>query len=94
VITILIIYLIAVNIIAAAVCIYDKHQAKCGGWRISEKALFAISLIGGAVGMYITMLQIRHKTKHLRFMVGLPMIILVQAVILFVTVVDKGFIFT
>ncbi len=80
----MIIYLVAVNIIAAIVCIYDKHQAKRGGWRISEKALFAISVLGGAVGMYLTMIKIRHKTKHLRFMVGLPLIILLQAAILFI----------
>ena len=92
-VVILIIYLVAVNIIAAAVCIYDKHQARRGGWRISEKFLFAISLIGGAVGMYLTMLQIRHKTKHMNFMVGLPIIILAQAAILFIAI-DKGLILT
>ena len=85
--------MVAVNIIAAAVCIYDKHQARRGGWRISEKFLFAISLIGGAVGMYLTMLQIRHKTKHMHFMVGLPIIILAQAAILFIAI-DKGLILT
>ena len=92
-VVILIIYLVAVNIVAAAVCIYDKRQARRGGWRVSEKFLFAISLAGGAVGMYLTMLEIRHKTKHLRFMVGLPLIILVQAAILFIAI-DKGLILT
>ena len=88
-IVILTVYMVAVNIIAAAVCIYDKHQARRGGWRISEKFLFTISLVGGAIGMYLTMLQIRHKTKHMHFMVGLPIIILAQAAILFV-ILDKG----
>ena len=92
-IVILTVYMVAVNIIAAAVCIYDKHQAKRGGWRISEKFLFTISLIGGAIGMYLTMLQIRHKTKHMHFMVGLPIIILAQAAILFIAI-DKGLILT
>ena len=92
-IVILTVYMVAVNIIAAAVCIYDKHQARRGGWRISEKFLFTISLVGGAIGMYLTMLQIRHKTKHMHFMVGLPIIILAQAAILFIAI-DKGLILT
>ena len=90
-IVILTVYMVAVNIIAAAVCIYDKHQARRGGWRISEKFLFTISLVGGAIGMYLTMLQIRHKTKHMHFMVGLPIIILAHAAILFIAI-DKGLI--
>ena len=88
-ITILIIYLIAVNIIAAAVCIYDKQQARRGGWRISEKALFAISALGGALGMYITMHIIRHKTRHWRFMIGLPLIIVLHIILCYVFI-DSG----
>lgn len=47
-----------------------------------EKTLFAFSIAGGALGMYVTMQLIRHKTQHKRFMVGLPLIIFAQAVIL------------
>jgi len=72
------IYLLFINIISVIICLEDKFQAKIGGWRISEKTLFAISFIGGSVGMYVTMQFIRHKTQHKQFMIGLPVIILLQ----------------
>ena len=50
--------------------------------RVPEKTLFAFSIAGGSIGMYATMYLIRHKTKHKRFMIGLPIIILLQSVIL------------
>lgn len=77
-------YLGFINVIAAIICLADKLKAKTGGWRISEKTLFAVSLIGGSVGMYITMLVIRHKTKHKRFMIGIPIIIFIQTAILII----------
>ena len=75
----LVLYLLFINVIATTVCITDKFKARRGGWRISEKTLFVTSLLGGVVGMYITMKLIRHKTKHKRFMIGLPIIILLQS---------------
>ncbi len=77
-------YLFFINVVAVIVCIADKIKARLGGWRISEKTLFIISFIGGAVGMYITMQLIRHKTQHKRFMIVLPLVILVQCIILLV----------
>ena len=74
------IYLCVINIIAIIVCAADKIKAQLNKWRISEKTLLAISAIGGALGMYITMLIIRHKTKHKTFMIGLPFLILVHVV--------------
>ena len=76
------IYLIFINIIAIAVCVIDKIKAIRDAWRIPEKTLFLISFIGGAVGMYIAMITIRHKTKHKKFMIGIPFIILLQFVAL------------
>lgn len=78
----ILIYLSAVSLFAVITCIADKIFAIKGMWRISEKMLFTVSAIGGAAAMYITMLLIRHKTKHKRFMIGLPLIIAVHAVIL------------
>ena len=72
------IYLCVINIIAIIVCAADKIKAQLNKWRISEKTLLAISVIGGALGMYITMLIIRHKTKHVKFMLGIPLIIIAQ----------------
>lgn len=78
---IFLIYLAAVSIISCLVCCYDKLMAKWGKRRISENALMWLSVLGGAAVMYITMCIIRHKTKHNKFMVGLPIIILLQTAI-------------
>ncbi len=79
-------FLIAINVAAIIVCIADKVKAINKKRRISEKALFTLSLCGGATFMYLTMLAIRHKTKHKRFMVGLPLIILLHAILLILTI--------
>lgn len=81
---ILAIYFILINTVAAIVCITDKVEAKTGGLRVPEKILFILSLLGGATAMYGTMLSIRHKTRHKRFMIGLPLIIAVQYVLLMI----------
>ena len=76
------VYIISINLVSDLVCCIDKRQARCQGRRISEKNLFALCLAGGALGMYFTMLRIRHKTRHKRFMIGLPLIILFQLAVL------------
>ena len=76
------IYICLINIVAIIVCIADKIKAQRGKWRISEKTLFSLSAIGGAFGMFLTMVIIRHKTKHKNFMVGLPFMFLVHGVLL------------
>lgn len=74
-----------INLAAAVVCAYDKQKATWGGRRVSENMLMLLALIGGAAGMYITMLRIKHKTRHAKFMLGLPVIIIVHlALIAFV----------
>ena len=77
------IYLIFINLISAFVCVIDKFQAKNGGWRISERALFTLVILGGGVGMYGTMQTIRHKTKHKRFMIGIPLIMFLQILLIY-----------
>ena len=79
---IIIYWLLVINLSSAVICIFDKFQAKRGGLRVPEKYLLGFSAFGGALGMYITMQFIRHKTKHKRFMIGMPIIILVQCIIL------------
>lgn len=69
------IWFAAVNIISAVITIYDKRQAKINGWRISEKSLLFLSILGGGPGMYVTMKRIRHKTKKKKFMIGIPLIV-------------------
>lgn len=79
---IFLIYLAVISVVAIIVTCYDKIAAKKRPrHRTPEKALFAISALGGSVAMYITMLLIRHKTKHKRFMIGIPLIICMQIAI-------------
>lgn len=71
----IIIYFAAVNVIAFAMMGADKHRAVKGRWRISEKALFISALIGGCAGANLGMHIFRHKTKHIKFVVGMPLIL-------------------
>lgn len=80
---ILAVWLILINFVSVIVCIYDKHRAKCGKWRVRESTLWALTLLGGGVGMYLTMRLIRHKTLHKSFMIGIPLIVILQIIVLF-----------
>lgn len=73
------IYLAVISIIAVVVTCYDKIAAtKRPKHRTPEATLLFISVLGGSVAMYITMQVIRHKTKHAKFMIGIPVIMLLQ----------------
>ena len=72
-------YLSAVNIVTFAVYGIDKYKAKKGAWRIPEKVLFLLPVIGGSVGALSGMYIFRHKTKHWYFKLGIPAILLCQA---------------
>ena len=71
-------YLAAVNLLGLILMGADKHRAQEGLWRISEKALFLTALIGGSVGTTVGMWLFRHKTKHWYFVIGMPLIIVLQ----------------
>ena len=73
-------YLALISLVSVIVCIYDKKISKKNKvqLRIPEKTLLLLSAIGGSVAMFITMLAIRHKTKHVKFMLGIPLIIILQ----------------
>lgn len=83
----LLVYLAVISVIAVIVCVFDKNRAKRQGRRVSEADLLLISALGGSVFMFITMLIIRHKTKHIKFMAGIPAIMLLQAVLAFLIIV-------
>lgn len=74
----LLVYFIAVSAASIFFTVYDKRAAVCGKWRISEKMLFFIAMLGGSVSMYLTMKAVRHKTRHKKFMIGLPIVIILQ----------------
>ena len=79
----LFIYLIFINILALIFTVSDKHRAIRHKRRISEFTLMLISALGGSVTMLVTMLIIRHKTRHIKFMLGIPVIILIQLICAF-----------
>lgn len=81
---ILIIYFTVLNILAFLLCAADKLLAIHGCWRISEKALFTVSILGGSFGMLLGMYLMRHKTKHKKFTIGIPLILFLQCVAVFV----------
>lgn len=86
-IIVIMIYLVVMNIIGFASMGIDKSKAKRGAWRIPEKTLFLIAILGGSIGSILGMKQFRHKTKHKTFTIGMPTILLVQAaIILYCTV--------
>lgn len=74
-------YLITISLLSTIVTIVDKCRAKRGAWRVPEATLLGLSALGGSVAMYLIMQLIRHKTKHPKFMVGIPLIFLFQLVI-------------
>ena len=65
--------------IGVAVMWSDKRRARLHRWRIPEKVLFGVSLLGGSAGTWAGMYLFRHKTKHWYFVVGMPLILVCQA---------------
>lgn len=79
---VIICYFLIINIFAAVLTVLDKNRAKKHKWRVPEATLLTVSALGGSLAMYITMRAIRHKTKHLKFMAGIPVIIFLQILLL------------
>lgn len=75
------IWFIAINVAGIAVTVHDKSAARRGAWRVSERTLFALCLLGACPGVYLTMRIVHHKTRHKRFMIGIPLIFLAQCTI-------------
>lgn len=78
----LLIYLLTVNAVSFAAMLIDKIKAKKNLWRIPEATLLLLAAIGGSLGAYAGMQLFRHKTKHLKFSLGLPLLIAAHAVLL------------
>lgn len=75
------VYLLLINIAGFASMGIDKYKAVKHLWRIPEKTLFLIAILGGSIGSILGMEVFRHKTKHMSFRVGMPAIFLLQAAI-------------
>lgn len=76
----LVIYLLIVNIATFALYGIDKLKARTGSWRVSEKTLLLMAGIGGSIGAWIGMKVWHHKTKHKKFVFGIPVILAVQII--------------
>ena len=72
------VWLIAINLVTFAVYGADKRRARRGAWRVPEKTLFLLPLLGGSVGALLGMRVFRHKTKHWYVVWGVPAILLAQ----------------
>ena len=79
------IYVAVMSVISIVICVYDKLFSKFNNvkLRIPEKVLMLLAFLGGSVAMYLCMLLIRHKTKHVKFMLGIPIFILLHAAAVF-----------
>ena len=71
-------YLVVINMIALIVTVHDKNAAQKGRWRVRERTLLFIAALGGAPVMYLTMLTISHKTRKMLFMLGIPVIFIIE----------------
>ena len=78
-----IIYFICINLISFFVMWYDKKKATLNKWRVSEKSLFLFALFLGATGIYSGMYKFRHKTKHFKFTVGIPVVIVLNIITIY-----------
>ena len=77
----LLIYIIIMNVVGFFIMGIDKRKAEKHAWRISEKTLFLVSLIGGSIGTLLGMYVFRHKTKHWYFVIGMPLILIIHIIL-------------
>lgn len=75
------VYLSIINALGLLLMHIDKQKAKKHAWRIQERTLLTIATIGGSLGVMLGMQLFRHKTKHLKFMLGVPALLVAHIVI-------------
>ena len=74
------IYLLTINAAGFALMLIDKWKAKKNRWRIPEATLMTVAALGGSIGSLLGIYTVRHKTQHLKFTLGIPLILAVQVV--------------
>lgn len=74
-------YILVINLVTLIVFGIDKYKAKNNLWRVSEFVLFALAIAGGSLGALGGMYAFKHKTQHLKFTIGIPLIMLAQIAI-------------
>ena len=81
--TIIITYVITINLIAFFLMVLDKWKARKRAWRIPEVTLFLFVIFGGSIGSILGMFLFHHKTRHWYFLYGLPLILCVQLLLIY-----------
>lgn len=71
-------YLFIINAAGFLLMLADKHKAKKNQWRIPESTLMLTAVLGGGIGSLIGMYSVRHKTRHPKFTIGIPLILAAQ----------------
>lgn len=74
----ILLYLLIINAIGFVLMLVDKHKARKNLWRIPESTLMSAAALGGSIGCLIGMYTVRHKTRHLKFTLGIPLILAAQ----------------
>ena len=77
----MLIYLCIMNALGFLLMLLDKWKARKNLWRIPEATLLAVAVLGGSLGCIAGMYTVRHKTKHLKFIVGMPLILAIQIIV-------------
>ena len=77
----LFVYLLIVNAAGFALMLADKYKARKNLWRVPETTLMGVAVLGGSIGSLLGMYAVRHKTRHLKFTVGIPVILALQIVL-------------
>ena len=75
---VILLYLLIMNAAGFLVMTIDKLYAKKNMWRIPERTLLGVAVFGGSIGVWAAMYTVRHKTKHLKFVIGVPVILICQ----------------
>ncbi|HVJ48533.1 DUF1294 domain-containing protein [Desulfitobacterium sp.] len=75
------IVLLVWNLVTCLLMGIDKHRAKNNSWRIPEVRLLSVALLGGALGIFVGMQIFHHKTKHPKFTVGIPLLLLINVLL-------------
>ena len=76
-------YFLIINALGFALMLVDKHRARKKLWRVPESTLIGIALLGGSLGCLIGMYTVRHKTRHPKFTIGIPLILVIQLSLVF-----------
>lgn len=82
-VTILKVYIVIINLFGFFIMAADKYKAMRHTWRIPEKTLMLTALAGGSAGAWLGMQAFRHKTKKLKFTLGIPAILCLQLLLVY-----------